>query len=221
LRLYRKFILIASALWCFNCWGQDTLFVEEQSAEEQMIDVISDLEERIIELEEGKSGESDDFLNSLQFGLSFGFNYFTNAAQNYYVKEDSTIGVFGKSNGLSGMLSALLGYKISEKHSLLINIPLGDISGNPNQAIGVFNKRIAGGLGYGYNIDKLSVIAVINLYPYEEVALDVVKDKKFEQEPLTILDISNAPKQSSVSPSITVGICYNLFKPRAAIPISY
>ena len=174
---------------------------------------IQDLAIRIDELED-KEEESGELLNHIQLGLSFGFNYYSNAPKGYYIQADSTIGIFGKTKGYSGMLSALFGYKISPKHSILVNIPLGDLSGNASQSIGVFNKKIAGGLGYGYNIRNLAIIGVINMFPYEELAYEVVSEKKQEGEPYTIIDITNLPKQSKVSPSITVGICYNFLKPK-------
>ncbi len=211
---------IVSILMFVQAIGQDSLFLDASSGSD-ISNVLAEIEQRLDDLESSTQKNEGAFVNNLQFGLSFGFNYFTNAAPRYYVQGDSTLGTYGKTRGVSGMLSALLGYKVSDKHSILINIPLGDISGNPNQAIGIFNQRVAGGLGYGYNIDKLSIIGVINVYPYEEVALDVVDGKKYEQEPLTLLDTSNLPKQSNVSPSLTVGICYYLFKPRPTVPLNY
>lgn len=159
--------------------------------------------------EENKSG----LLENVQLGLSFGFNYFFNGEQNYYIKQDSTIGVYGKKHGVSGMLSALVGYKIKPKHSVLLNVPLGDLSGSPNQAIGVFNKKVAGGLGYGYTISDLSFIVVVNIFPYDKLAIDIIENKKFEQEPFTVAKLEELPTTTAYSPSITIGVCYNFLKP--------
>ena len=175
---------------------------------------IDELYIRIEELENEQAEQNGFSFRNVQLGLSFGFNYYTNGPRGYYIQEDSSIGIYGKSRGYSGMLSALIGYKVSDKHSILVNVPLGDLSGNPNQTIGIFNKKIAGGLGYGYNIQNICIIGVVNMFPYEELAYDVVSNQKQTGEPYTIIDISEKPKESKVSPSVTVGICYNFIKPR-------
>ena len=200
LRSYRCYIAILFFFGGVLCMAQtDDIDTSELT--------IGDLQQRLeaIELQLEAERENSD---KIQVGLSFGFNYFRNASLDYYVAADSSLGVYGNRTGVSGMLSAMLGYRFKPNHSILINIPLGDFSGDPNRAIGVFNKRIAGGLGYGFNMDQLALIGVVNLYPYEEVALDVVQGKKLPQEPFTIPDVSNLPKQNNVSPSITIGVCY-------------
>ncbi|MBT8327362.1 MAG: hypothetical protein KJP21_06540 [Bacteroidia bacterium] len=212
MRLHQIYILLFGLLFYNISFGQNTS-VERDTLEVEINRMVQELHVRLEELEEKEDSKGLAF-NNMQLGLSFGFNYYTNAPKGYFIQADSSIGIFGESKGYSGMLSALLGYKISKKHSILVNIPLGDLSGNASQAIGVFNKKIAGGLGYGYNIQNLSIIGVINMFPYEELAYDVVSDKKYEGEPYTILDISDLPKQSKVSPSLTVGICYNFLKPK-------
>ena len=170
------------------------------------------LEKRMSLLEKQIEENESSILNNMQLGLSFGFNYFFNGEQHYFIKADSTLGVYGKKHGISGMLSALLGYKINERSSILLNVPLGDLSGNANQAIGVFNKKVAGGLGYGYNVGEVSFILVINIFPYEEVALEIIKNKKFEQEPFTVANTQEIPTTTAYSPSITLGVCYNFLK---------
>lgn len=196
-------------LVAFKCPAQDSIVEQTSSTKKQLQFKISYLEQRITELEKN-SKESSEFLNDVQVGLSFGFNYFLNGQQNYYIKPDSTIGTFGNSQGVSGMLSALLGYRIVEKYSVFLNVPLGDISPNPNQAIGVFNKKVAGGLGYGYNYKDLSLIVVVNIFPYEKLALEILEGQKLDLEPLSVLETEELPTVMAYSPSITVGVCYNL-----------
>lgn len=203
----RLLIAVIGCIGVFLSFGQDTLqMVSGRSSLEQQVEK---LEKRIVELEAENQAASLTIFQDVQVGLSFGFNYFLNGEQSYYLKEDSTIGSFGNKQGVSGMLSALLGYRIQHKHSVFLNVPLGDISPNPNQAIGVFNKKVAGGLGYGYNYKDLSIIGVINIFPYKKPALEILQAYKLEGEPLTLVDVNNLPTTMAYSPSLTVGVCYN------------
>ncbi|MGB1038177.1 MAG: hypothetical protein ACPGYY_05970 [Bacteroidia bacterium] len=183
------------------------------STSERLEKVISDLEKRLEVIETPVLKRRDNAKN-IQLGLSFGFNGYVNGPRSYFVKEDSTLGTYGNTKGVTGMLSALIGYKVHNKHTIYLNIPLSDLTNGPNQTIGIFNKKIAGGLGYGYNIDRVSVIAVINMYPYEDLATKVVRNKKYNQEPYTALNREGLPTETLVSPSITIGMCYNFLQPK-------
>lgn len=89
------------------------------------------------------------------------------------------MGSFGQSRGVSGMLSALIGYSINQKHSIYLNVPLRDFNAGNAAILGVFNRKVAGGIGYGYVVGTISFITVINIYPYEKPALEILEGKKF------------------------------------------
>ncbi len=143
------------------------------------------------------------------WGISLGFNYFLNNAPNYYIKPDSTIGSIGTPNGLSFLVSAIIGYKFKEKHSFIFNVPLGDFTRNSQNAIGLFNQKLAGGLGYGYHISGVAIIAILNVSPYEKLAPELMNSKKIEGEIYSKLNLSNYPTSTSYSPSFTLGMSYN------------
>lgn len=210
MRLLKYAICLICIVFPFLGIAQDTLGKITLPTQKPTIEI---LEARIQLLEKQVDDDKEQsLLENMQLGLSFGFNYFFNGEEHYYVKQDSTIGSYGKKQGVSGMLSALVGYKLNSKHSVLLNVPLGDLSSSPNQAIGVFNKKVAGGLGYGYNVSDLSFILVVNIFPYDKLALEIVQDKKFEQEPYTVAKLEDMPTTTAYSPSITIGVCYNFLK---------
>ncbi len=167
------------------------------------------LEFRIHQLEADENKVPNE-LSKVVFGLSFGFNGYVNGPKSFYIRDDSTLGPFGESKGVSGMLSALLGYSIGRKHSIYLNVPLSDFNFGNNATLGVFNRKVAGGIGYGYVVGSISFIAVVNIYPYEEPALDILEDKKYDQEPLTLAQLDDIPTVSRISPIITIGVCYHL-----------
>ena len=143
------------------------------------------------------------------WGLSLGFNYFLNNAPNYYIKPDSTIGSIGTAKGLSFLVSAIIGYKFNEKHSFIFNVPLGDFTHNSQNAIGLFNQKLAGGLGYGYHISGVAIIAILNASPYEKLAPELLDNKKIEGEVYSKINLANYPTSTSYSPSFTLGMSYN------------
>jgi len=208
--VYRLFFLLISFICLYKCHAQSK---EQKSESErvQMLKHLENLEDRLKILEVPEENHKSTFKN-VQVGLRFGFNAFTNGPKSYFIKEDSTIGEFGTTKGVRGMLSALVGYKLSEKHTIYLNIPLSDLTNGPNQTIGIFNKKVAGGLGYGYNIGKISIIGVVNIYPYEGLAIDVLSNNKFDQDTYTVLNGEDYPTVSKVSPSVTIGICYNFMQ---------
>lgn len=148
----------------------------------------------------------------VQFGISFGFNAFFNAPKQYFVTADSTLKQYGKSRGVSGVVSFLVGYKIKPKHSIFLNIPLSDVSDNAAGNIGLFNQKVAGGMGYGYNIDHISIILMVNIMPYERAIEEILAVKKVEQEAYSKFDTSEYPTITACSPSITLGVSYNFLK---------
>ncbi len=143
------------------------------------------------------------------WGLSLGFNYFFNNPPNYYIKPDSTIGTIGTPKGVSFLVSAIIGYKFNEKHSFIFNVPLGDFTRNSQNAIGLFNQKLAGGLGYGYHISGVSIIAIINVSPYEKLAPELLDGKKIEGNVYSKIDLKDYPTSTAYSPSFTLGMSYN------------
>ncbi len=119
------------------------------------------------------------------FGIGFGFNYFTSSPPKYYVKNDSTIGEYGNENGLSFILSGFMAYKIKEKHSLIFNVPLGDVTNREEFKIGLFNQKMAGGIGYGRNLGNVSLIFIMNISPYESIEKELLLEEKFDMEKYT------------------------------------
>lgn len=155
------------------------------------------------------------FQGSIKPGISIGFNYFWNNQKNYVVGFDSTIHEFGAGKGLSGIVSGVLSIRMTEKnnHHILVNIPLGDFTSDANQAIGLFNKRMAVGLGYSYagfkNTPELSLSAIFNISPYKRIDYNLLSGIKFSEPYLTNLDPQRYGVTSEVSYSISLGIVYS------------
>lgn len=153
--------------------------------------------------------ELDRYKNGVFFGLGFGFNYFLNSPPNYYVASDSSLGKYGNESGISFILSGFIAYKIKEKHSLIFNVPLGDLTNRDEFKIGVFNQKMAGGIGYGRNLGDVSIICIVNISPYDQIEYEVLKDEQFEMAKYTPIDPADYPSSTHYSPSFTVGFSYN------------
>lgn len=151
------------------------------------------------------------YTKGVKVGLSFGFNYFWNGQESYYVKEDSTLGSYGPTKGIAFMISGIVSYRFHEKHSLVFNIPLGDLGNSTGTPTGLFNKQVSGGLGYGYHFNNASVIFVVNISQFQKVETNLLRNKKFDAEPYSTVDISDLPTVKAYSPSLTIGISYNIF----------
>lgn len=157
--------------------------------------------------------ELDKYTRGIYVGFGFGYNYFTNGPLSYYIKPDSTVAQYGKPNGMSFIFSGFVAYKINPKNSIIFNVPLGDITSRQDYRVGIFNKKMAGGLGYGYNMGSVSIIGIINISPYEELAFDLLTDEKFEGRKFSSLDMKDFPTVTKFSPSITIGFSYNFIAP--------
>ena len=153
--------------------------------------------------------ELSQYKNGIFFGIGFGFNYFTSSPPKYYIKKDSTIGEYGNENGLSFILSGFMAYKIKEKHSLIFNVPLGDVTNRDEFKIGLFNQKMAGGIGYGRNLGNVSLIFIMNISPYESIEKDLLSEEKFDMEKYTKIDPKDYPSTTRYSPSFTIGFSYN------------
>ena len=93
-----------------------------------------------------------------------------------------------------------------------VNIPLGDFTSDPTQAVGIFNRRIAVGLGYARRISKdtpnLLLSGSFNISPYEQIDFSEIKDRKFNLQEFTRLDPKNFGSSTNYSYSFTFGIVY-------------
>lgn len=191
----------------------------EQMKLQQKIELLqrdtTNLGKEILDLkEENKELKTEltRFKHGVFFGLGFGFNYFVNSPPKYYVTSDSSIGEFGSENGLSFILSGFMAYKVNEKHSLIFNIPLSDVTNREEFKIGLFNQKMAGGLGYGRNLGNVSLIFIMNVSPYNVLEKELLKDEKFEYEKYSLINPSDYPSTTKYSPSFTLGFSYN-FQP--------
>ena len=152
--------------------------------------------------------------SSVKIGLSIGFNRFVNNELDYIVRADSTVRETGNSSGTSGLISAVIAIRLDKenKHNAIINIPLGDFTSDPTQAVGIFNRRIAVGLGYARRISKdtpnLLLSGSFNISPYEQIDFSEIKDRKFNLQEFTRLDPKNFGSSTNYSYSFTFGIVY-------------
>ncbi len=153
--------------------------------------------------------ELEQYQKGVFFGLGFGFNFFINSPPKYFIKPDSTIGSYGESNGVSFILSGFMAYKLDANNSLIFNVPLGDVTNREEFKIGLFNQKMAGGIGYGRNIGNISMILIVNMSPSEYIELDIIQQEKFEEEKYSKVNPSNYPSTTRYSPSFTIGFSYN------------
>ena len=176
----------------------------------------AELNHEIRKLKKDKSklnNELERHQRGVFLGLGFGYNYFINGPRTYYVRPDSTIGRYGRTSGMSFMFSGFVAYKITERHSIIFNMPLGDITNREDYRVGLFNKRIAGGLGYGYNMGNISIVGIVNVSPYEEIEYDLIRDQQVNEEAYTPVNQSGYPTSTFYSPSFTIGFSYNFLAP--------
>lgn len=241
--MFRTLFCVVSLLICTNSFGQvmlvtDSLPLEhtlktqtnqvlelkmQQLELNQKIELLqrdtSNLHKEIAQLKEENATlgtELQQYKNGIFFGIGFGFNYFTSSPPKYYIKNDSTIGEYGNENGLSFILSGFMAYKIKEKHSLIFNVPLGDVTNREEFKIGLFNQKMAGGIGYGRNLGNVSLIVIMNISPYESIEKELLSEEKFDMEKYTKIDPREYPSTTRYSPSFTIGFSYN-FQPGGSL----
>jgi len=186
--------------------------VELQRKLDALIRDTADLHLKISSLESQESKlkqELNKYKTGIFFGVGFGFNYFTSSPPQYYVKSDSTMGEYGNQSGMSFILSGFMAYKIHEKHSVIFNVPLGDITNREEFKIGLFNQKMAGGIGYGRNMGSVSMIFIVNISPYDIIQHELLEGEKFEMEKYTPINTSDYPSTTVYSPSFTIGFSYN------------
>lgn len=102
-----------------------------------------------------------------------------------------------------------MGINLTKNTVLFFNVPLGDFTRNSQNAIGLFNQKLAGGLGYGYHISGVAVIGIINISPYEKLAPEILGGKKIEGDVYSKLNLKDYPTSAAYSPSFTIGMSYN------------
>jgi hypothetical protein len=96
----------------------------------------------------------------------------------------------------TGIVSALVTFKLSKKFNLHINIPLTEIDLSVDKAIKLFNKEISLGIGASYNIrERLSLGFIINFIPVDVPDDYVISHKKFTQTTYTEINVTDIPTQ--------------------------
>lgn len=160
--------------------------------------------------------ELKTYASSVKFGLSIGFNLYANNQLEYIVQNDGKISEEGSRTGVSGILSGVVSIRTSKKltgGSIVINIPLGDFTSNSNSAIGIFNNRVAVGLGYSLtpfnNVPNLAFSGIFNLSPYQRLNYDRIKDKIFNLPEYTRLKPEDYGAINDICYSFTFGLVYS------------
>ena len=119
--------------------------------------------------------ELRQYKNGVFFGIGFGFNYFTSSPPKVLrQKRQHDRGVRKREWLELSFLSGFMAYKIKEKHSLIFNVPLGDVTNREEFKIGLFNQKMAGGIGYGRNLGNVSLIFIMNISPYESIEKELL-----------------------------------------------
>jgi hypothetical protein len=172
------------------------------------------LKDKNIEL----SDKLETYSSSVKLGLSIGFNYYWNNQVDYIVQANSKVKESGSPEGMSGIISGVVIIRLSKKnkfpqHNAVINIPLGDFTSGSDRAVGIFNNRIAVGLGYSLtpfeNAPSLSFTAIFNVSPYQKIDYDLIKDINFNLPTFTKLKPDDYGATTAVSGSFTIGIVYS------------
>jgi hypothetical protein len=115
---------------------------------------------------------------------------------------------------VSGIISAVVSISLDSlnKNNIIINLPLGDFTSSPSQAMGLFNQRVAVGLGYARSISKVSpnllLSASFNISPYEQIDYSEIEGKKFDLLEYTKLKPEDYGSTTAYSYSLTIGFVY-------------
>jgi hypothetical protein len=172
------------------------------------------LKDKNIELD----NKLETYSSSVKLGLSIGFNYYWNNQVDYIVQANSQVKESGSPEGLSGIISGVVTIRLSSKdkfpqHNAVINIPLGDFTSSSDRAVGIFNNRIAVGLGYSLtpfkNAPNLSFTGIFNVSPYQKIDYDLIKDINFNLPTFTKLKPDDYGATTAVSGSFTIGVVYS------------
>jgi hypothetical protein len=174
--------------------------------------------QRLKEKNKELDSKLESYSSSVKIGLSIGFNYYWNNQVDYIVQPNSQVKESGSPEGMSGIISGVVTIRLSNKdkfpqHNAVINIPLGDFTSSSDRAVGIFNNRIAVGLGYSMspfeNAPNLSFTGIFNVSPYQRIDYDLIKDINFNLPTFTKLKPDDYGATTSVSASFTVGIVYS------------
>lgn len=188
--------------------------VEENATSKSEVKRLNDSITVLVDQNEEFTRQLNSFYSAVKVGLSIGFNGFVNNQLDYLVRSDSTIRESGSRSGVSGIISAIVAIRLDErnKNNIIVNIPLGDFTSNPSQAIGLFNQRIAVGLGYARSLSKVSpnllFSASLNISPYEQIDYKEINSKKVKLPEYTKLKPENYGATIAYSYSLTIGIVY-------------
>lgn len=164
------------------------------------------------------TSEINKYKSAVKIGLSIGFNSYWNNQKDYIVQKDSTVKEIGNGNGASGIISGVVSIRLSKpdnpiQHNVVINIPLGDFTNNSDRAIGLFNNRIAVGLGYSVapfeDVPYLSFTGIFNMSPYERLDYETLRSEKVIQPKYTKLKPEDFGATTDISYSFTIGVVYS------------
>ncbi len=191
--------------------------------------------------------EKQSFFN---VGLAFGVNFDNKGEYNYYVKPDSTLYEKNVGKGGNGMVSAIASFEFDinqvldslfnrkksdaeklaelEKNKflpgtfkLLLNIPLTEtLLQDKENAIGLFNKKMALGFGLGIDLLKsknrkqsLTLFYIVNVSSVKKVDINYYTDfdYKFTEGYPNKIDVSNY--ETFNEPNIThfIGLYLSMF----------
>jgi len=223
-----------------NIWKQ---FAHIQSdtvvLNKQIVDYKKELKNRDDMIEVYKDQKS-----LFSIGLAFGPNFDSKGDYTYLVSQDSTIQEKQVGIGANGMVSAVVSFefkipfmeKTSQKifkwtesskenrpfpgsYKFLLNVPLTEtLLQDKENAIGIFNKKVALGLGFGIDVLKLangkqslSIFYIANFSPIKKLDVDYYSDYKFKEGYPNKIDLNNYVTYNEFNLTHFVGIYLSLF----------
>jgi hypothetical protein len=215
------------------------LLIDTINLNKQIFTLKKDLEKKdaIIEVYKEKKSLFD-------VGLAFGPNFDSKGDYVYLVNEDSTIQENQVGIGANGMVSAVVSFEFKlaflEKASqrafkwsestkenrflpgtckMLINIPLTEtLFQDKENAIGLFNQKMALGLGAGIDLLKLangkqslSLFYIVNFSPVQRLDVDYYANYKFLEGYPNKIDLNNYVTYNELNITHFIGLYLSLF----------
>ncbi len=177
-------------------------------------------------------------------GLAFGPNFDNKGDYIYLVNGDSTIQEKQVGQGANGMVSAVVSFqfelpfmvKASQKafkwnetskknivlpgsYKFLLNVPLTEtLFQDKENAIGIFNKKMALGFGFGIDIlrlangkQSLSAFYIVNFSPVTRLDTEYYSDYNFTEGYPNKIDLNNYVTYNEVNTTHFVGLYLSLF----------
>jgi len=156
---------------------------------------------------------------NFKVALSAGLNYEFIGDAKYIIKKDSCAREIS-SKGLQGMVSAVVLYHpdsifhIKNNFDFLLNVPIAEIGFGDNTNItSIFNRPLALGLGLGYSLtSNFSICCIFNVSRAQVIDDETLKEKKFSEDYLSIVDLSKYSTSVRTKMSFTVGFLYKFGK---------